>query len=122
MRTLALSPYIKRGTVHSLGTLTIIQSIQRKRHTLTGRKGYYSKEGPNQYKSFISLRYYRVLRTPKPFEHRLRYPMWRVAGHQTPTAGALGRGFRQLRDQELGGPRQHDFLGGYNFHLGLLDL
>jgi hypothetical protein len=45
-----------------------------KDNTPTGRKGYYSKEGSNKYKSFVSLRYRRVLRTPKPFEHRLGYP------------------------------------------------
>jgi hypothetical protein len=40
---------------------------------LTRRKGHYSKEGPNPYKSFVSLYYRRVLHMPKPFEHRPGY-------------------------------------------------
>jgi hypothetical protein len=72
---LTLSPNIKRGTVHPLYTQSYDQS-NAKDNTLTstGRKGCYSKEGPNQYKSFISLRYRRVLCTPKPFKHCLGYP------------------------------------------------
>jgi hypothetical protein len=46
----------------------------RKGNTPTGHKGCYTKEGTNQYKSFVSLHYHRVLHTLKPSKHRPRYP------------------------------------------------
>jgi hypothetical protein len=110
-----------------MGTLvtnhTTYQSIQHKRLTPTGRKGYYSimVEGPNQYKLTISCVHCWVPHQPKP-KQLSRVPPWQAIGGKTSIAGTPGRGLRQICIQELDGPRRRDLLDGINLHVRIMDL
>ena len=80
-------PYIKRGTVHPLVTLTIIPINPTQKATCRlDVKAITRQEGPNQYKSFVSLHLLLSSAYAEALQTLSRVTPWWVAGHQTPTS------------------------------------